>query len=415
MSMKRCILIVFVAFFYSALHAQECGNRYYFRIFAQTKVSRDIYYGENLDANGKTKVLKFDVYEPFNDNNRKRMVLVMMHGGAYWSGDKDHGQCKFLGEDLSKMGYVVISPQYRYEPTFLSLLNEEKMVKAVARGTQDAKAMLRYLYKDVRENGNTWGIDTNLIFVGGASAGSFNALHAAYLDNDDELPQQWWDWINEAGGIDGNSGNPGYPAKVKGVINISGALARKEILDNETIPFLSVHDVGDPQIPFGTGKPYNIPLLPTVDGSSTLHVKANELGLYNPFLIIPGNGHTSYEELGIRVQPNYDSTFKYIRDFMYTLYCDSRTITGVQLSELSDMLIYPNPSRGTFRINGSADQTFANNLKISIFNLSGSMLKEINQYQFGQEIVADLPSGQYHLILKEGNRPVAKGSFQIVE
>jgi hypothetical protein len=413
--MKKNILIALVAFIYSTIHAQECGNRYYYRIFAQTKVSRDIYFGENLDANGKTKVLKFDVYEPFNDNNRKRIVLVMMHGGAYWSGDKDHGQCKFLGEDLSKMGYVVISPQYRYEPTFLSLLNEEKMVKAVARGTQDAKAMLRYLYKDVRENGNTWGIDTNLIFVGGASAGSFNALHAVYLDNDDELPQQWWDWINEVGGIDGNSGNPGYPAKVKGVINISGALARKEILNNETIPFLSVHDVGDPQIPFGTGKPYNIPSLPTVDGSSTLHAKAKELGLYNPFLIIPGNGHTSYEELGIRIQPNYDSTLKYVRDFMYTLYCGSRTITSVHLSELSDITIYPNPSKGTFRINGSTDQTSAKNLQISIFNLSGSMMKEINQYQFGQEIVADLPSGQYHLILTEGDRPLAKGSFHIVK
>lgn len=83
--------------------------------------------------------------------------------------------------------------------------------------------------------------------------GALNALHATYLDDQDTMPETWKNWIEEAGGTDGTTAAVGYPYKVAGVISISGALARASFLDNEHVPFLTVHDTGDPQIPFNTG------------------------------------------------------------------------------------------------------------------------------------------------------------------
>jgi hypothetical protein len=40
---------------------------------------------------------------------------------------------------------------------------------------------------------------------------------------------------------------------IKGVVNINGALGDKSYLDNNRTPFLSVHNIYDPEIPFNRG------------------------------------------------------------------------------------------------------------------------------------------------------------------
>lgn len=405
--MKRIATILIFTFFSLALMAQE---RYLDKIFNKVNVTYNIEFGENINAENKLQKLKFDVYIPDGDTSTNRILLIMIHGGAYWSGDKNHGECKLIGQDLGRMGYVIISPQYRYEPSFISLLDEEKMVKAVARGTQDAKAILRYVYKDFLENGNSFGIDTGMIFIGGASAGSFNALHAAYLDEADTLPGNWWQWINEVGGIEGNSGNPGYPSKMKGVVNISGALARASTMDNNHVPFVSIHNTKDPQIPFNHGQPYGIVLLPFVDGSNVLHQKANELGILNPFYIIPTEDHTAYENLGARVQPYYDSTVFYMTHFMYDIYRAERLTTGFRpLKNLPQLKVYPNPARGSIQF--QLDALLENKvLQYDIFDMTGRLVQQGSLT--GSNKIALNPSigtGQFCLQLREKDVPLALG------
>ena len=53
-----------------------------------------------------------------------------------------------------------------------------RLLKAVA----DAKSAIRYFRKDFA-NGDTYGIDSNTIFIGGYSAGGVIAVHLAYIDN----------------------------------------------------------------------------------------------------------------------------------------------------------------------------------------------------------------------------------------
>ncbi|MDB9806208.1 alpha/beta hydrolase fold domain-containing protein, partial [Crocinitomicaceae bacterium] len=85
-----------------------------------------------------------------------------------------------LCDSFARKGFVTASIGYRkgFNP-----LSQSSAVRAVYRGTQDARAAIRYL----KEFATTYGIDTNYTFVGGSSAGGFMALHTAYL-TDAEAP-----------------------------------------------------------------------------------------------------------------------------------------------------------------------------------------------------------------------------------
>lgn len=301
----------------------QCDDRYVEKIFRQVDITYNIDYGRNMNSRGISEPLKFDIYQPQGDTASLRAVLVMMHGGAYWVGKKNHAECTLIGQDLGRMGYVVISPDYRRENTPLALLSEELMIKAVGRGTQDAKAMVRFLYKSAKE-GNPYRIDTNKIFLGGASAGAFNALHACYLEDSDSIQAQWRQWLQDIGGLEGTTGNEGYSTRVAGIISISGALGDIRWMYNNTTPLTIIHNTRDPQIPYYYGQPYGIVLLPFLYGGGYIHPVADSLGIYNTFYSIPTEDHTAYEENGQRKQPYYDSTVYYMAHFMrHIMGCDA--------------------------------------------------------------------------------------------
>src|SRR5690606_34921075 len=89
-------------------------------------------------------------------------------------------------------------------------------------------------------------IDTNNIFIGGSSAGAITALHTAYLDRSCELEEFiGLSVINTMGGVEGNSGNACYSSKVKGVINLCGALANYSWLETGDAALCSMHGTAD--------------------------------------------------------------------------------------------------------------------------------------------------------------------------
>jgi para-nitrobenzyl esterase len=341
--MRTIIPILLLFFTLSQSYTQPCGDRYAKNIFTSFTRTPNIVYGENINAAGRIEVLKLDVFEPNNDELPLRPLLVLMHGGAYWSGMKNMNEVVIPCRELTKRGFVTAAVGYWIEPSFISLLFEDKMIKAVARGSQDAKAAVRYFYKDVIKNGNRFRIDTNFIFVGGWSAGSLNALHMAYPDDVHEMIPLYPEMVNEVGGIEGNSGNPGYSSNIAAVININDGLGSAEYMNTTTTPLVSVHNTGDPRIPFYQGKPYGLIMLPTVDGSMKIHEKAMELGIYNPFYIIDNDDHTSSDFFGIPVQPYLDSTLYYISMFTREVIGCNEVITSYPVNKIRELRIYPNP------------------------------------------------------------------------
>ena len=70
----------------------------------------DITYGTNKDWKGKKEDLKLDIYKPSNaDNEKKFPLIVYMHGGGFFTGDKsaEYDRCLMLADS----GFVSLTSQ----------------------------------------------------------------------------------------------------------------------------------------------------------------------------------------------------------------------------------------------------------------------------------------------------------------
>ena len=83
------------------------------------------------------------------------------------------------------------------------------------------------------------------IFIGGSSAGAITAVHCAYWDID-EVPSVM---VNNMGDFN-SSGNAGYSDKVAGVVSWAGGIEDTLWLENETCPYVAIHDRFDPEVPY---------------------------------------------------------------------------------------------------------------------------------------------------------------------
>jgi len=287
-------LLAFVMLGWDAL-AQCDGIRYRYRIFEQFEVTPGVLYGSNTGSSGAFVELDMDIYRPVGDSEVNRPVVILAHGGFFLAGSNDGVDVVPLCEDLARMGYVAASISYRLGIDNVFDL-ETSLQEAVLRGVHDAKAAVRFFRRSHAEEGNPWGIDPERIVLGGSSAGGFIALHAAYIDDLSEVP----DVIDLAqaglgGGLEGESGNPGYPSDVLSIINISGAIGDANWMEVGDAPVVSTHGTADSTVPYGTGPVELLGVDVTqVDGSWPIHIRAEELGLDHRLVTFEGAGHVPH-------------------------------------------------------------------------------------------------------------------------
>lgn len=66
-----------------------------------------------MDLRQTQQELYLDIYKPENDPNTKRPVLLFIHGGAFFFGDKRNKIREYFTDYFVKRGYVVVSINYR--------------------------------------------------------------------------------------------------------------------------------------------------------------------------------------------------------------------------------------------------------------------------------------------------------------
>lgn len=291
----RLLLPISLVLMGSQMWAQCDGARYRYRIFEEIIVDTDVLYGANLGASGANEELRMDIYRPANDGEEERPLVILAHGGFFLAGSKDGTDVVPLCEDLARMGYVAVSISYRLGiDNFFDL--ETSLLEAVLRGVHDAKAAIRFFRESHTLDGNPWGIDPQRVVLGGSSAGAFIALHSAYIDDLAEVP----DVIDLTqpglqGGLEGESGHPGYPSDVLSIINISGALGDADWMEPGDAGIVSTHGTQDNVVPFGTGMVQLLGLNVTqVDGSWPIHIQAEEVGVPHAFTALEGEGHVPH-------------------------------------------------------------------------------------------------------------------------
>lgn len=367
------------------------GGRYCSEIFTNVTTTSNITYGSAVNVNNSTQSLELDIYTPTGDTVSRRPVVVLAHGGSFISGSKTSPELVTICTRLAKMGYVVVSIEYRLGIGFP--IDSINATKAVVRATQDMKAAIRFFRQDAL-GANLYKTHPNYIFAGGVSAGAFMGLHLAYLDQLSEVPT--WVNISSLGGLDGNSGNPGYSHKVNAVINLCGALGDSAWLVANDPPLLSMHGDVDQTVPFGTAMIYvvSFPVM-IVDGSASIKVRADNVGVPNTFYPWWGQDHVPFGNNATYM----DSTIWAIRDFLCPLVVQPSTTGLSQDPEISGLNVYPNPAKDAIHISLPSGETRFSAL---VYDLNGrKVLSDKNSFTLSLE---NLDHGVYviQVILDNG-------------
>lgn len=134
--------------------------------------------------------LRMDVYVPDDEGDHMRPLLVMIHEGAFFAGDKaDEAMLRWC-EKFGACGYVAVSVNYRLGFNLFSTTVSEAAWSAM----QDVNAAIRYLLA----HKVTYKIDPERIFLAGCSAGAIVALNTAFL-TDQNVPAAMQDVATKLG------------------------------------------------------------------------------------------------------------------------------------------------------------------------------------------------------------------------
>lgn len=254
--------------------------------------------------------LTLDLYLPDEPEGKKPLILFL-HGGAFYVGDKREPAYLDFCRYFSSMGYITASMNYRMG----FHLGKGEIERAGYTALQDAHAAMRFLISKADE----YGIDTDRIFVAGSSAGSITALNLAFMTEKDRPASSFGGkgLFNgtDMGSIDGSGNDIKASFKIRAVANMWGAVSSIDILSNSGTDIISFHGDVDEIVPFGEGYPFskageNISkmLSEKMYGSASIHEAAEANGLVSSFYPFPGEGH-ALNTSGKDKQPNDNHIF----------------------------------------------------------------------------------------------------------
>ena len=404
--MKKTFLsLLFLSLFCTAsISAQNpgCdGSRYLDDVFPGVKM-KTVVYAPTVSHLGQNINLSMDVYEPEGDNLSARPVVILAHGGSFIFGDKSMMEPWCLL--LAKKGYIAVSIQYRLYPFLvLGFPDSIKIFDTAIKATGDMKAAVRFFREDAA-GANQFRADASNIFIGGYSAGAVTALHTAYLDADDQIPSFLQTLLNANGGFVGVSGtasNKTYPSHSKATVNMSGGLYRSFWVEGNEQPLVSVHGTADATVPYTYGLAANIAFL---EGSSLVHAQAQEVGLWNNFLTVPGAGHTDLYEK-VQWKPFVDTFWVNATTLLESLSCLTVGIDDVELG-LEQWALFPNPATADgFSIQLPETDSPA---QLLVFDLLGKIVFQQNNVAGLQHILLNnLSKGVYTVQMLHPNKQFA--------
>ena len=260
--------------------------------------------------------LCMDIYIPKNDTVEKRPLMMFIHGGAFFIGDKATLPYQTLCNHFASLGYICVSINYRMGYK----MNSKAIERAAYQATQDAHAAMRYLLskKDI------YRIDPDYLFVGGASAGSITAMNLAYMRNHNRPKSSYSSLFSEDLGSLESSGNKIYSKfRIKGVANMWGTMNDLDMLENAKVPIISFHGDKDDVLPYGYGYPFMVigdlqkVLFDKMYGSSCIHERALELGIRSELHTFNGKGHGLYLGADRKLTGDFYTIQDEIVDFFY--------------------------------------------------------------------------------------------------
>ncbi len=219
----------------------------------QIAFDRNIVYGRALDWKGRSVALKLNLAYPRQavDEVTRRPLLVLLHGGSFLGGKKDHFSSVLI--DLARRGFAAAAVGYRLGwntngDIFDCEGDMADFRRSLYRTVQDCRAALRFLAA-AAEN---YGIDPEAIFLYGYSAGAICALHTAFVDQE-EFKHFDPELQRELGMLDKAGNNLSDSYRIRAVVSVAGALLHDVDAVDAAIPVLAMHGTADSIIPYDSG------------------------------------------------------------------------------------------------------------------------------------------------------------------
>lgn len=347
--------------------AQDCsGNRYKNDIFTELDSVKNVKYGQNFKQDGATNEdLYMDIYYPKNDTDQSRATIILAHGGSFIGGDRT--QVAALCRQMAMKGYVVVTMSYRLLSVDVSVLGDtpKAFKREVARAIHDMKAAVRFMRKSV-DNGNPYGINPNIIIVGGVSAGAILANHVTYLDDLQKLTNagetDLVTYINGQGGLEGNSGNPGYSSRPSMSLSMCGALMDTTFLTAGQQPFYGVHTQPDQTVPYLYGQPnIGVPVAVNLYGDSLIYNRAINVGVAAKYKHYATGGHCEFGA----------DYYTDMMAFTYKQLCEEGVLNTTKVADKFYFSAYPNPSSSVVTVEIPSNQW---NSTIQIVDVLGKVV-----------------------------------------
>ena len=345
-----------------------------------------------------------DIYTPDGDTEVNRPVVFFIHGGSFYTGDKGSADCVDFCETSAKRGYVAVSANYRLADLFKFLGSQEVQFKTVLQAIADVKSAIRYMRKDF-ENGDTYGIDTSTIFVGGYSAGAVLGIHLAYIDEISELPTSPVDVqaiVDSIGGtLEGDAGNDGFSSKVSGVVSFAGGINDVNLIDANDEPLVAIHGTDDGTVSFDCSPALGNPAILTLCGANVMYPSAKAVGVMVDTLVFQGEGH-GWPAAG-KAGPEFNKAVEFTSEFLYRLLpCYDGAALAIETESPLKFEIFPNPSDDVVSLVSNQ------NTQVSIFSMQGSLVSSTLLQPNQAFEIGNLKSGLYLVKAENGNNLITQ-------
>ncbi len=364
------------------------GSRYRSMVFSTVNSTTDLKFGEGTTIAGNFQELFLNVYEPADDTQDQRPVIILAFGGSFITGERQDLEPLCLA--YASQGYVAVTIDYRlYDLPLIPFPTADEMREVVVQSLSDFKAAIRFMREDAATE-NQFRIDPDQIFVGGVSAGAIAAAHTAVLQETDEIDDFLLGLIEANGGFEGNSStNTSYSSEVQGYINLSGALNDASWIDANDPPFVSVHDDMDVTVPYGTGFANVLGVdIVYLEGSGEMRARADSLNVVNELWTIEGSfGHVSY----FNNADDFNATVSFTSSFVHDQICGE--IVNVQdiAPALEAVQVFPNPTIDRIQVKNPEGLS----LSLRLLDSTGKLVASTPA---GTELwVSNLAAGNYWL------------------
>jgi len=292
-TLTLAVLLIFFLSIFPACRKSTAGSEVA-RGF-NVNIVRDIKYGSNENWLGNTEDLYLDVYMPVTQDPKQTYPLVLfVHGGGFQTGDK--APASTYMKAFAASGYVGAAINYRLgwtndNPSDCSGDTTEQK-EAAYRAIQDTKAALRFMVA----NAEKYHIDTNHIFLSGASAGAVTVLNAQFLTQ-----AQYNSIIPGAavklGGVDNADNALTNTYTIKGICGVSGCVVDSDVVNSSNaVPLILFHGGQDEAVPPGHGYAHGCPNMLMVDGSVSVYNRMAALGKPCVLHFDPLQGHIPFTD-----------------------------------------------------------------------------------------------------------------------